>query len=118
MNIAFFSINLMALWAVLRGKEIKFKVTPKERDNQRHLSLVAPQICIVAITMIAVSFAIANAWFYPNNTDVGLLVVNVFWAGLNAYSMTVLINAALWTPAKEKTQYLDVKNRITKGKLA
>ncbi len=29
LNIAFFSFNLMALWAVLRGREIKFQVTAK-----------------------------------------------------------------------------------------
>ncbi len=118
LNIAFFSFNLMALWTVLCGREIKFKVTPKERNNQRRLSLVAPQICVVAVTFIAVTFALWNVWINPDNADIGLLGVNIFWAGLNAYSMTILINAALWTPAKEMVQNLDVKNRITKGKPA
>jgi len=31
--------------------------------------------------------------------------------------MTVLINAAFWTPEKDNTQFIDFKNRITKGKL-
>ena len=118
LNIAFFSFNLVALWTVLRRKEIKFKVTPKERSDQRHLSLVAPQICVVAITLVAASFAIASAWLYPSSADLGLLCVNLFWAGFNAHSMTVIINAALWTPEKEKGMYLDVKNRIVKGNLA
>jgi cellulose synthase (UDP-forming) len=117
LNIAFFSFNLVALWTVLRRKEIKFKVTPKERSDQRHLSLVAPQICVVAITLVAASFAIASAWLYPSSADLGLLCVNLFWAGFNAHSMTVIINAALWTPEKEKGMYLDVKNRIVKGNL-
>jgi cellulose synthase (UDP-forming) len=118
LNIAFFSFNLVALWTVLSGKEIKFKVTPKKRNNQRHLSLVAPQICVVAATLIAVSYALVNVWINPESADIGLLGVNIFWAGLNAYSMTVLINAALWTPAKEMAENLDVKNRITKGNMA
>ncbi len=118
LNIAFFSFNLMALWAVLRGHEIKFHVTPKERNDQRHLSLVAPQICVVAVTIFAIIFAFLSVWNNPINADIRLLGVNIFWAGLNAYSMTVLINAALWTPAKEESQNLDVKNRITKGKIA
>lgn len=118
LNIAFFSINLMALWTVLRGREIKFNVTPKERNNQRHLMLVAPQICVVGLTICALIFASVKVWLDPDNIDRGLLIVNVFWACLNAYSMTVLINAALWTPEKEATQFTDVKNRITKGKLA
>jgi cellulose synthase (UDP-forming) len=118
LNIAFFSFNLMALWAVLRGQEIKFKVTPKERNDQRHIRLVAPQLCVVALTFIAITFALLKAWLQPGSADIGLLGVNIFWAGLNAYCMTVLINAALWTPTKETTQCLDVKNRIIKGKIA
>lgn len=118
LNIAFFSFNLMALWTVLRGKEIKFKVTPKERDNQRHLPLVAPQIFVVTISFMAIIYALINAWLAPQNADLGLLAVNIFWAAMNAYSMTVLINAALWTPDKEKAQFIDVKNRITKGRIA
>jgi cellulose synthase (UDP-forming) len=118
LNIAFFSFNLMALWTVIRGKEIKFKVTPKERNDQRHLPLVAPQIFVVAISLAAIIFALTNAWLEPKNADLGLLAVNIFWAALNAYSMMVLISAALWTPDKEKAQYIDVKNRITKGEMA
>ena len=118
LNIAFFSFNLMALWTVIRGKEIKFKVTPKERNDQRHLPLVAPQIFVFAISLAAIVFALTNAWLDPKSADRGLLGVNIFWAALNAYSMTVLINAALWTPDKEKAQYIDVKNRITKGEMA
>jgi cellulose synthase/poly-beta-1,6-N-acetylglucosamine synthase-like glycosyltransferase len=118
LNIAFFSFNLMALWAVLRGQEIKFKVTPKERNDQRHIRLVVPQLCVVALTFIAVTFALVKAWLQPDSADIGLLGVNIFWAGLNAYCMTVLINAALWTPTKEMAQRLDVKNRIIKGKIA
>jgi cellulose synthase/poly-beta-1,6-N-acetylglucosamine synthase-like glycosyltransferase len=118
LNIAFFSFNLMALWTVLRGREIKFKVTPKERDDRRHLRLVTPQICVVVLTFVAITIAAVNAWLDPKNADVGLLAVNIFWAGLNAYSMTVLINAALWTPEKQQAQNLDVKNRMTKGEMA
>jgi cellulose synthase (UDP-forming) len=117
LNAAFFSINLMALWTVLCGREIKFNVTPKERNNQRHLMLVAPQVCVVVLTICALIFALLKMWVDPDSVDLGLLIVNIFWACLNAYSMTVLINAAFWTPEKDNTQFIDVKNRITKGKL-
>jgi cellulose synthase (UDP-forming) len=117
LNIAFFSFNLAAMWTVLRGQEIKFHVTPKERNNQRHLRLVVPQICVVLITFVAILFALALAWVSPSNADIGLLAVNIFWAGFNAYSMTVLINAALWTPDQENAQFIDVKNRITARQL-
>ncbi|KAB7614673.1 glycosyltransferase [Amylibacter sp. SFDW26] len=114
LNIAFFSFNIMALWAVLRGKEIKFHVTPKQRDDQRHIGLVAPQIAVVAITIMALVYAFTQAWIAPEGRDIGLLVVNTFWALYNANAMTVLINAALWTPDKENGHNIDVKNRLVK----
>jgi|GEM_PF-500077 len=112
LNIAFFSLNLQALWAVIRRKEIKFHVTPKERNDQRHLELVAPQIGVVAITILAVVYALGTALLSPENADFGLLAVNIFWAAYNANAMTVLIAAALWTPAKENDHDIDVKNRL------
>ncbi len=114
LNVAFFSLNLAALWSVLRGKEIKFHVTPKQRNDQRHIRLVAPQIAVICFTIIAIVFALTQAWYVPESTDLGLLTVNIFWAMYNANCMTVLINAALWTPDKEKEHALDVKNRLKK----
>ncbi len=113
LNVAFFSFNLKALWAAIRGKEIKFHVTPKERNDQRHIELVAPQIGVVLITIVAVAYALSYALIYPKDADLGLLVVNVFWAAYNANAMTVLIAAALWTPTKENDHAIDVKNRLT-----
>lgn len=118
LNIAFFSLNLKALWAVLRGQEIKFHVTPKERSNQRHIKLVAPQIGVVVITIIALIYAFTQTLIYPEDADLGLLIVNVFWAIYNANAMTVLIFAAFWTPTKEDDYSVDVKNRLNARALA
>jgi cellulose synthase (UDP-forming) len=116
LNIAFFSINLYALWKVLRGQEVKFNVTPKVRNDQRHLPIVAPQIAVITLTCVAIPYGGIHGWFYPEKTDFALLIVNSFWACFNAYCMTVLVNAALWAPEKALTKCLDVKNRITLGK--
>ena len=43
-------MNLRALNTVLRGEQIKFHVTPKERQTGRFLYLVKPQIAIVVLT--------------------------------------------------------------------
>ncbi len=118
LNIAFFSLNLKALWAVLCGQEIKFHVTPKERNNRRHIKLVAPQIGIVVITIIALIYAFTQTLIYPEDADLGLLIVNVFWAIYNANAMTVLIFAAFWTPTKEDNYGVDVKNRLNAQVLA
>lgn len=49
--LSFFSMNLRALDTVLRGEQIKFHVTPKERQTGRFLYLVKPQIAIVVLTL-------------------------------------------------------------------
>ncbi|QYO83599.1 cellulose synthase, partial [Klebsiella quasipneumoniae] len=49
--LSFFSMNLRALNTVLRGEQIKFHVTPKERQTGSFLYLVKPQIAIVVLTL-------------------------------------------------------------------
>lgn len=118
LSIAFFSLNLRAIWTVLRGKEICFKVTPKERVEDRHLQVVYPQIIVVVLTVIALFFAAFNTWLDPDHTDMGMLIVNGFWASYNAYAMTILINAAFWTPHRDHVMALDVYSRIVEGRAA
>lgn len=111
LNLAFFSFNLQALWAVLRGREIKFQVTPKVRDEENYFHLVTPQIVVICATVIAFAWAVIRHMMNPDPTALASLVVNGFWGFLNAYAMTVLVSAALWKPRKTSLKLLDVKNR-------
>ncbi|GHA49189.1 hypothetical protein GCM10008927_12960 [Amylibacter ulvae] len=111
LNLAFFSFNLRAMWAVMCGREIQFHVTPKQRRSGDFLYLVWPQICVVALTMIAMCWATAVQIINPDPRQTAALVVNGFWAATNAYAMTVLIGAALWKPSKDSLIRIDVKNR-------
>lgn len=111
LNLAFFSFNLQALWAVLCRREIKFKVTPKKRQEDSFLFLVTPQISVVVLTILALGIAIHRQTAEPDPTQLGALIVNGFWAVTNAYAMTVLIYAALWRPEKHSLTGIDVKNR-------
>lgn len=111
LNIAFFSFNLEALWAVLRGKEIKFKVTPKSRNDDNFINLVYPQIAVMTLTSAAFVYAFSRHVMDPNPTQFASLIVNGFWGFTNAYAMTVLVSAAIWRPEKTTIKTLDVKNR-------
>lgn len=111
LNLAFFSFNLQALWAVVKGREIKFQVTPKTRDEENYIHLVAPQIIVICLTVIAFVWAAIRHSLDPDPTELASLVVNGFWGFLNAYAMTVLVSAALWKPRKTSLKLLDVKNR-------
>ena len=99
LNIAFFSFNLQALWAVICGREIRFNVTPKVRNSGNFLPLVWPQIAVVALTIIIFAFAGIRHLLVGSPHELTNLIVNGFWASINAYAMTVLIYAALWRPA-------------------
>lgn len=112
LNLAFFSFNLQALWAVLTRQEIKFKVTPKARKEDLFLRLVYPQIVVVAVTFFAIGFAGIKLLLHPDSQLLEAFVVNSFWGGANAWAMTVLITAALWKPKDENTKEVDVKNRL------
>ena len=106
LNLAFFWINLQAIWTVVRGREVKFKVTPKEREDGTYLSLVIPQLTVIALTVVGLLLATMRTIQSDDPAMLGTLVVNGFWALINAYSMTVLVSAALWKPDEEA----DIKN--------
>jgi cellulose synthase (UDP-forming) len=112
LNLAFFSFNLQAIWAILRGREIKFKVTPKTRATGSFVHLVIPQIVVFVLSAFAIIFAITGHIMAPDPQKLTALIVNGFWAGLNGYAMTVLIWAALWKPATKNPKPIDVKNRM------
>jgi len=111
LNIAFFSLNLQAMWSVLRGREIKFKVTPKTRASGNFIRLVWPQITVVALTIAALGYASVAQYFWGTSNQLTNLIVNGFWASINAYAMTVLIAAAIWRPETQFLNTIDVKNR-------
>ena len=118
LNLAFFSFNLQALWAVLRGKEVKFKVTPKQRKTDRFIRLVAPQIAVVALTFASLAYAGAGLLINADSQALGSFVVNGFWGLSNAWAMSVLIVAALWQPKDEASAEIDVKNRLIAKEVA
>ncbi len=112
LNLAFFSFNLQAIWAVATRQEIKFKVTPKTRKEDLFLRLVYPQIAVVILTLSAITFAGVSLLITPDQKALGSFVVNSFWGLTNTWAMSVLIFAALWKPPVEENSEIDVKNRL------
>ena len=111
LNIAFFSFNLQALWSVFRGREIKFEVTPKQRNTENYIYMVWPQIGVVVLTVLAFLIACVRQYIDPNPSQLASLMVNGFWGFTNACAMSVLIFAALWKPETVDDLSIDVKNR-------
>lgn len=96
--LASFPIGLRALWLVLRNQEIKFPVTPKQRQEGRFVGLVWPQIAIIVITVIAFVSAVLRFTNGSAAFTAGGLIANGFWASFNIAAMSVMVRAALWKP--------------------
>jgi cellulose synthase (UDP-forming) len=96
--LSFFSINLRALWAVLKREQIKFPVTPKTRQEGNFLRLVVPQLTIIVLTLAGIAFATARIFVTGAHEEWPGLVVNIFWGLHNVASMLPIVLAALWNP--------------------
>lgn len=96
--LSFFSINLRALWMVLRGQKIKFHVTPKERQEGNHLGLVLPQLGVIVLTVVGLLQAAWRVFVGGAEHELPSLVLNTAWGLNNVLAMVPMVRAALWQP--------------------
>ncbi|HXH41694.1 MAG TPA: cellulose synthase catalytic subunit [Thermoanaerobaculia bacterium] len=97
--ISFFPLNLRALWTVLRGKQIKFPTTPKERQEGTFGRLVLPQMIVIALTILGLAYyAVLLATGVA--TDVAAFVSNAFWGLNNVIALSGIVSAAFWKPVE------------------
>jgi len=102
--LSFFSINLRALWTVLRGKKISFPVTAKVRQEGTYGRLVIPQISIVALTAIGILLAwVGYILNFGTHTIEGLFI-NTFWGLNNIVAMSGMIRCAYWKPDADEVE--------------
>lgn len=99
--LAFFPLNLRAIWTVLKGEQIKFPTTPKERQEGTFPELVRPQMAVIVLTVVGVAVhAVGLATGVFSNPEG--FAVNVLWAGYNALAMSRFVRAAYWRPREEE----------------
>lgn len=96
--LATFPISIQALWTVLRGKTIKFPVTPKTRQAGNFLPLVGPQAAVIALSVVTAIIAVWRWWSGHDGYTLGGLIANGFWAAYNSMAMAILVAAAFWKP--------------------
>jgi cellulose synthase (UDP-forming) len=99
--LSFFSINLRAIWTVLKGEKITFPVTPKDRQEGNFAHLVIPQILIVVFTLIGFIVAGYRVGVLGNIEESPALIVNIFWGLNNIFAMMPMIRSAFWKPEDE-----------------
>jgi cellulose synthase (UDP-forming) len=96
--LASFPLSLQAIWAVLRGRQIKFPVTPKERQSGNFVRLVWPQIAICVLTALGLAYAGVRYAAGDPVYSLGGLIANGFWGANNILAMSIMIRAAFWKP--------------------
>ncbi len=99
--IAFFPINLKALWTVLRGEQIKFKVTPKDRQAGTFYGLVRVQVGFILATGISIIFALLARQLGWVDYSLTGIVANAFWGLNNILALSGIVLAAGWKPESE-----------------
>ncbi|CAH0535176.1 hypothetical protein VST7929_02837 [Vibrio stylophorae] len=108
--LAFFPVNLRALWTVLRGEKISFPATPKSRQDGQFYHLVWAQIAIVVLSIGSMGFAWAAYWGgFWGHYAVGGLVLNSFWVANNVIAMKGMIKAASWQPRIPKKPWYPIQ---------
>ncbi|QPQ54981.1 glycosyltransferase [Allosphingosinicella flava] len=99
--LASFPLSLQALWAVIRKRQIKFPVTPKERQEGNFLHLVWPQVAVMTLTFAGLVYAGIRLADGSADYSVGGLIANGFWGLNNILAMSIMVRAAFWKPGKE-----------------
>jgi len=97
--LAFFPVNLKAIWTVLRGKKISFPVTPKERQDGNFALLVWPQLSIVVLTLVGMVYAWSHYLLGASSLNLSGLFINTFWGANNVLALSGIIYAAFWRPS-------------------
>ena len=95
--IAFFPLMIKAVWSIFSGKDVKFQVTPKQRQAGRYLNLVKTQLFIFALTILGIVYTVYR--FATGNLETPeTYLVNSAWAIYNLSLLWVIIKAAVWQP--------------------
>ncbi len=88
-----FPIGLRALWTVLRGQRLVFRVTPKDRQSGRFLHVVRCHIAVVAA--VAVVWGALGLWAFETGHMVIGVMTNAPLGPNNGIAMSGIIRAAL-----------------------
>lgn len=96
--LSFFPLGMKAIFAVARGQNISFKVTPKVRQSGSFLQLVKPQITVIALTIFGTIWAFGALMIGDTSHSASGVVANTLWGINNCIAMAGMVSAALWQP--------------------
>jgi cellulose synthase (UDP-forming) len=100
--ISSFWYMFMALVGALKGKKVKFNVTPKEQLISKNTQHVLPHIIIISLSVLGIVYNIGLLLAGQHPTASGF-AANTFWTLFNIYSLSVMVRAANYKPKTATT---------------
>lgn len=95
--IALFPLMIQAVVSVFTGKNLKFQVTPKQRQSGIYLGLIIPQLSVFCLTFLGIFWCIyllvTGKLNHPTT-----YIVNAAWAIYNLSLLWSIVRAAVWQP--------------------
>jgi cellulose synthase (UDP-forming) len=97
--ISSFWFMFLSLLSVIRGKKVKFNVTPKDKSFEKNTQHILPHVIIIALTVIGIGYNIVLLTTGHHPTPSGF-AANTFWCIFNIIALSIMIRAAYWKPAE------------------
>jgi cellulose synthase (UDP-forming) len=88
---------IQAVVSVFTGKDLKFQVTPKQRQSGIYLSLIIPQLSIFVLTFLGM-FWCTYLFTTSKINNPTAYIVNAAWAIYNLSLLWSVVRAAVWQP--------------------
>lgn len=105
--ISSFWFMILSIISVIRGKKVKFNVTPKGKSFAKNSQHILPHIIIIALTVIGIVFNAILLYFGKHPTPSGF-AANSFWCIFNIISLSIMIRAAYWKSEEEEEEVAEV----------
>jgi cellulose synthase (UDP-forming) len=86
---------LVALFSVVRGKKVKFNVTPKDMNYNKSTQHVIPHIIIISLTLLGIAYNLLMLYLGKHPTPSGF-ASNCFWSMFNITALSIMIRASNW----------------------
>lgn len=94
--ISSFWFMLLSLISVVRGKKVKFNVTPKDKNNAINTQHFIPHAIIIGLTLLGVAYNIVLLVTDHHPRPSGF-AANTFWSLFNIIALSIMIRAAYWS---------------------
>jgi cellulose synthase (UDP-forming) len=96
--ISSFWFMLLSLISVVRGKKVKFNVTPKDKNFEVNTEHIFPHMAIIGLTCLGILYNIILLITDHHPRPSGF-AANAFWSIFNIIALSIMIRAAYWKPA-------------------